>query len=123
MIELDTRVRKIALPLELDPDFGDLAPENVQGFVLDVLTRKNREYSLILLMPMIECDEELEELISEVLMRFLERRAKYTIRDLDDEDVEIFKDLQIPVLSFHPASLADEKICFYWQIPPRHLMQ
>lgn len=122
MLDIDTRVRKIALPLELDPDFGDQHPEDVKGFVIDVITRNNREYTLILLMPEVEDDIELEELIFDVLKRFLEPKAKYTIRDLDDEDVVYFENNPLPVLSFHPSSLLDDKICFYWQIPPKHLM-
>ena len=123
MLNIDTRVQKIPLPVELDPDFGNQRPENVQGFVINVKNRLSfYTYKFILLMPPIECDTELEELIKDVMKRFLETRDKYTIRDLSDEDVNFFESKPTPILSFHPDSLLDDKISFYWQTPPRHLM-
>lgn len=120
---IDTRVQKIPLPLELDPDFGNQRPENVQGFVINVKNKFSfNSYEFILLMPETECDIELEELIGDVMKRFLEAKDRYTIRDLDDNDVAFFENQPLPVLCFHPNSLLDDKISFYWQTPPKHLM-
>ena len=122
---LESHVFKMHLPVELDPDFGNAKPSNGHGFVLSVYKRKygvrKFKYEFILLIPCRDLPEEdIEILLDEVTEIFLERNEDYKIRDLCDEDVDEYtKDT--PVLSFHPKSVYDEKIGFFWQKPPKHL--
>lgn len=125
MLAIDSRVFKMHLPVELDPDFGNLKPDKGHGFVVTVFKKtkegKKRKYEFILLIPDTDIpDEDLECLLDGVAETFLERNEEYRIRDLTDEDVDEYtKDT--PVLSFHPKSVYDEKIGFFWQKPPHHL--
>lgn len=121
MLEVDTRVQKIPLPVELDPDFGDQYPSNVEGFLVTVRNTFD-VYELILLMPSIDDDIEMANLVSDVMQNFLEPSDKYEIRDLNDIDVALFEKFSLPVLCFHPNSVQSDKISFFWQIPPRSLM-
>jgi hypothetical protein len=121
MLEVETRVHKISLPLELDPDFGSQYPNNVEGFVVTV--RNTRDvYEFILLMPAIDDDAEMTSLVQDVMHSFLESSDKYDLRDLSDIDVALFEKFSLPVLCFHPDSVLSDKISFFWQIPPRDLM-
>jgi len=121
MFGSNTRIREIQLPLEYDPDFGEKAPMLSDGFSVSVYNRKYK-YDFILLLPNVDCDDELQTLIEDVVNHFLDSSDKYLIRDLEDEDVEIFLDTPMPVLCYHPASIFEDKISFYWQYPPKHLM-
>lgn len=118
---LDPKIREIYLPLEYDPDFGDQRQDDAHGFVINVYNIKH-SHSFILLMPLLESDEELESLLKAVMQTFLEPKDQYTIRDLYDEDVQIFKKKPIPILSYHPESLLDDQVSFYWQYPPKRKM-
>jgi hypothetical protein len=121
MLEVETRVNKISLPLELDPDFGSQYPNNVEGFVVTVRNTLD-VYEFILLMPPIDDDVEMTSLVRDVMLSFLEPADKYDIRDLSDIDVALFEKFSLPVLCFHPDSTQSDKISFFWQIPPRDLM-
>lgn len=126
MLAFDGRVFKMHLPVELDPDFGNIQPDKGQGFVVTVFKKnkdgiRKRRFKFLLLIPDIDIsDGDLMCILEGVTEIFLEKKEEYKIRDLTDEDVgEYTKDT--PVLSFHPKSIYDEKIGFFWQKPPHHL--
>jgi hypothetical protein len=121
MLGSNTRIREIPLPLEYDPDFGKKSPIVADGFVISVYNRKYK-YDFILLLPNLDCDDELQILTDAVVKHFLDPTDNYLLRDLADEDVEMFLNTPIPVLCYHPASIFEDKISFYWQYPPKHLM-
>lgn len=122
ILNLDTRVQEIHLPVEYDPDFGTQRPQDVVGFVVTSYSATSH-FDFILLMPNVDDDDELNALIQDVMSSFLPEQRKYTLRDIDDEDVVLFEKKYTPLLSFVPESLMDDRICFYWQFPPKHRMQ
>jgi len=128
MLAIDCSVFKMQLPVELDPDFGNSKQDNGHGFVVSVFKKskenskeKKFKYQFILLVPNADIpDDDLEVLFSGIADNFFEKNEEYRIRDLTDEDVEKYtKDTSI--LSFHPESIHDERVGFFWQKPPRHL--
>jgi len=121
-----SRVRKILLSPDLDPDFGSLQPDNAEAYTVAVTPRTRPDhYQFVTLIPEMETEEEAHQLIQEVMCEFLDDGDKYTVRDYDNEEAETYiaNGSYAPILSFDPQSLDGEKISFLWLIPPRHLMQ
>lgn len=122
----NTRIRKIYVRRELDPDFGNLQPKIAEAYTIAVTTRLDpARYQFVTLLPEMETEEEAHSLLQEVMDAFLDDGDKYTVRDFDQTEAEsyICKGSYAPIISFDPQSLEDEKISFLWLIPPRHLMQ
>lgn len=123
------RIRKIESRSDLDPDFGDLAPDPVDAYVISVTPKgspnpKSR-YQFITLLPETETEEDSYELLNDVMTEFLNEGDRYSVRDFDDKHVEdyINQGSNAPIISFDPESLESDRISFLWLVPPKFLMQ
>lgn len=122
---INLRVKKIELLKEFDPDFSDeLLDEEAIGFNVTVVRNEdNFTYSFILLVPDLDNDCEITKIIEDVLFLFLDTNESYVLRDMTETDLFLLdSDNNQPILKFHPHSILDEKISFYWLTPPKHLM-
>jgi len=117
-----SRISKIALSTDLDPDFGSMVPDAVDAYVVSVRC-PDRDYYLIAMLPESETEDESTQLLDQVLQLFLEDGDQYTARYLTDNDVDSWVNHnKAPVLGFNPRSLELACIQFFWVIPPKPLM-
>lgn len=125
MSQINLRVKKIELLKEVDPDFSDeFLDEEAIGFNVTVIRHDdNYTYSFILLAPDFEDDGEITKIIEDVLFLFLDTNESYVLKDMTENDLFLLdSNRNYPILKFHPDSILDDKISFYWHTPPTHLM-
>ena len=122
---LDSRVQKIQLYKELDVDFGSLFPEEVEGYISTVLSKRHTYFEFLLILPKLEDDIVFNEIVDDVMLIFFEKGSKYKIRRVTNEEIEIYKKNKYftPILSFDPYTVLNDKLGFFWLVPPKHLRQ
>lgn len=124
----NTKIRRIDSRTDLDPDFGSTQPDYADAYVVSVVPDKDslmsERYNFIALLPELETEEDVHDLLSDVMDEFLSKGDKYTVREFTDEKAEeyIADGSYGPIISFDPESLEAEKISFLWLVPPPHLM-
>jgi len=124
-----SRILKIESRSDLDPDWGELQPDNVNAYMISVTPNNGetykKRYQFITLIPETDTEEDSFTLLDEVLMEFLNEGDRYTVRDFNEKSVEdyISNGSNAPIISFDPDTLEGDQISFLWLVPPKFLMQ
>ena len=121
----ESRVQKIQLHKELDADFGSLFPKEVEGYISTILSKRQHYFEFLLILPKIEDDLAFNEIVDDVMLSFFETGSKYRIRRVTDEEVEFYEKNKYftPIISFDPHTVINDKLGFFWLVPPKHLRQ
>jgi hypothetical protein len=120
-------MRKLKKPVanldkNIDPDFGTQSLEAVEAYFVIVTPTSDdpqvmKDYVFVALLPEMESQDGMNELLREILQQFLNVGDQYTARRFTHEDYDTFGG-DVPVLAYHPEK-EDE---FFWLRPPRHIM-
>ena len=122
---LENRVQKIPLYRELDADFGSHSPSEVEFYVSTVASKSHGYFDFLLMIPEIEDDIAFKELVEDIMLTFFEKGDKYKIRRITDEEANYYEKNKYvtPILSFDPSTIINDKLGFFWLVPPKHLWQ
>ena len=120
LLSHDSCVQKVQLPKELDADFGCFFPTDIKSYVITIFSRQPLDF--LLLIPNMK---RTKSVIQEVMLNFFEKGDKYLVKDASDQDIQNFETnkYHLPILSYDPNTLLDDKISFFWLVPPIYLRQ
>jgi len=121
----ESRVQKIPLYKELDADFGSLSPKGVESYVTTVASKQHGFLDFLLMIPEMEDDYVFKELVEDIMLTFFERGDKYKVRRITEDEVAYYEKNKYhsPILSFDPNTLINDRLGFFWLVPPKHLWQ
>lgn len=126
-VSAQTKIRKVEIRQDLDPDFGNIQPDTADAYMISVTPANvtKKRYKFITLLPETESEQAAYKLLDKVMTAFLNKGDRYTVRDFTDEHAEdyINKGSMAPIISFDPDSLDSDQISFLWLVPPKFLMQ
>lgn len=101
----------------LDPDFGNIKPEEAEVYMVkSTHAGKRRGDKFILVIPVQVTDEEARKAIEGVMNLILNPGDKYTASRLDLEELDPYT----PIISYDPLEIADSTE-YFWLFPPKSL--
>ena len=121
----ESRVQKIPLYKELDADFGTFFPTDVDSYISTVASKSHGYFDFLLLIPELDDDLVFKEIIDDIMLIFFEKGDKYKLRKITDEEITYYEKNKYitPILSFDPNTMINDKLGFFWLIPPKYLWQ
>lgn len=109
-------MNRVNTDVKLDPDFGTIVPPVEYYYWVSVTPKKEMPYRFILMVPIIEEDEDLENLIMIAVDQLVGDAPKSVVEPFDiDSFDKVSKSTYIA--SFDP-NCPD---VFCWLLPPNHL--
>jgi hypothetical protein len=98
----------------LDPDFGNICPEKVDAYRVDVESSGRRWFFILMTPEHEDIDDELDTV--EICKRFLDEEDHVKIFTFCMADMETLAP-NTPIISFDP----DYEDDFFWLLPPQWL--
>lgn len=108
---------KVNSNYQLDPDFGNIKPEEAEVYIVKTTkagTRRGDKF--IIVIPVQLKEEDAKEAITGIVNLILDAGDKYIASRLDLDEL----DGSTPIISYNPLE-AEEEMEYFWLFPPKSL--
>lgn len=121
----NSSVQKSQLIKEFDADFGCFFPTGIRSFIITVGTKCSNFMEQLQFLVLIPKEEQSKVIIKDIMNIFFDKGDRYASRYIRDDEIENLETnkYKFPILSYDPHTLLNDKISFFWLVPPLYLRQ